>query len=177
MIRWREAFERQRSSKTFQQYFGTAVQAGDFRYIAYCQLFNNVTAGTVTGGATPTTAITAGAPIGPTLQTFPAGAVILGIEAAGVQAQTAAQVIAPTTNVGLRNLFALNFQYTNDEVITPGGPVLAEALMGSFGQLFPGREIVVAPSQGLLCTVQAFTIAPPFNVHVVYHSMVPRVAN
>jgi hypothetical protein len=75
-------------------------------------------------------------------------------------------------------LFALSFQYSGDEVITPGGPVLAEALLGSGSDtIFPGREIIVPPSQALLCSVQSYAIAPPLNVHVVYHAMVPRVAN
>lgn len=183
MIRWREAYERQKESREFANYFGRQGQvpkAADFRYIAYCQKFETVAAGSVTGGATPSTSITPGAATGPTLQTFPAGAVILGITAAGVQAQTTTSAFqyASSFTQGLRNMFALAFQYTNDEVITPNGPVLAEALLGGGEEnIFPSREIVIAPSQGILATVQSYTISPPMNVHLVYHSMVLRTAN
>lgn len=182
MIRWREAFERCKDSQEFKSYFarGKAVKITDFRYIAYGQQFNSVAAGSVTGGATPSSAITPGAQSGPSQQNFPSGAIILGITAAAVQAQTTTSAFqyAPSQNPGRRDLFALAFQYSGDEVITPGGPVLAEALLGSGSDtIFPGREIVVPPSQSILCTVQSYTISPPLNVHVVYHAMVPRVAN
>lgn len=182
MIPWRQAFDRCKDSREFNEYFakGKALKTSDFRYLGYAQQFNAVTAGTVVGGATPTSPITPGAAVGPTLQNFPAGGIILGITAACVQPQTttSAFTYAPSYSPGRRDLFALNFQYTGSEVITPGGPVLAEALLGSGEDtIFPGREIIVPPSQGLLCTVQSFTINPPMNVHVVYHTMVPRVAN
>lgn len=184
MIRWREAFERLKDSREFHNYFGKGKAAGmkitDFRYLAYCQQFNNVLAGTVAGGATPTSAVTGGQPSGPALQNFPSGGVIIGITAAAQQAQTTTNAFqyAPWASPGKRDLFALAFQYTNDEIITPGGPVLAEALLGSGEDtIFPAREIVVPPSQGLLATVQSYAIAPPLNVHIVYHTMVPRVAN
>ena len=134
----------------------------------------------MTGGATPTSAITPGNPSGPAQQNFPSGAIVLGITAACVQAQTTTSAFQypPSLSPGRRDLFALNFQYSGDEVITPGGPVLAEALLGSgVDTIFPAREIILPPSQSLLCTVAAFTIAPPLNVHVCYHAMVPRVAN
>lgn len=182
MIPWKQAFDRLQGSEEFQSYFskGRSLQMADFRYIGYCQQFNNVTAGSVTGGATPSTPLTPGAQIGPALQLFPQGAIILGITAAGVQPQTttSAFTYAPSASPGRRDLFALNFQYTGDEVITPGGPVLAEALLGSGEDtIFPGREIIVPPSQGILCAVQSYAVAPAMNVHIVYHSMVLRVAN
>lgn len=182
MIRWREAFERCKDSKEFTNYFakGKLVKMADFRYLAYGQQFNNVAAGSVVGGATPSSAITPGNPAGPTLQTFPNGGIILGISAAAQQAQTTTNAFqyAPWESPGKRDLFALSFQYTGDEIITPGGPVLAEALLGSGGDtIFPAREIIVPPSQGLLATVQSYTLSPPLNVHIVYHTMVPRTAN
>lgn len=183
MIRWREAFERCKVSQEFNRYFsrgGKAIGAGDFRFLAYCQQFNSVAPGSVTGGATPTSAVSPGLNSGPALQIFPAGAIILGITAAAQQSQTTTNgfTYAPWQSEGKRDLFALAFQYTNDEIITPGGPVLAEALLGSgYDTIFPGREIIVPPSQGLLCTVQSYAIAPPLNVHIVYHAMVARVAN
>jgi hypothetical protein len=182
MIRWREAFERCKDSAEFKRYFskGKVPLASDFRYLAYCQQFNNVAAGTVVGGATPNSAVTGGVQSGPTLQNFPAGAIVLGITAAAQQAQTTTSAFqyAPWQSPGKRDLFALSFQYTNDEIITPGGPVLAEALLGSGEDtIFPSREIIVPPSQGLLATVVSYAIAPPLNVHIVYHAMVPKVAN
>lgn len=182
MIRWREAFERSKESREFQKYFskGRALKMSDFRYLGYAQQFNSVTAGSVTGGATPSTAVTPGTISGPTLQNFPAGAIILGITAAAIQSQTTTSsfAYAPSMSPGRRDLFALAFQYTGDEVITPGGPVLAEALLGSGEDtIFPGREIIVPPSQGLLASVQSYTINPPLNVHIVYHAMVPRVVS
>ena len=182
MIRWREAFERCKDSREFNSYFakGRKLQVSDFRYIAYCQQFNNVTAGTVVGGASPTSPVTPGTASGPALQNFPNGGIVLGITAAAVQAQTVTSAFqyAPSNNSGRRDLFALNFQYTNDEVITPGGPIIADALLGSGEDtIFPAREIIIPPSQGILTTAQSYTINPPLNVHVVYHTMVPRVAN
>lgn len=180
MIRWREAFERCIKSREFRQYFAQAKEPSDFRYMAYGQQFASVAAGTVVGGAAPTSAIASGAPSGPTLQNFPTGAIIIGITAAGQQAQTTTSAFqyAPWQSTGKRDLFALSFAYTNDEVITPGGPVLAEALLGSgMDTIFPAREIIVPPSQGILATVVSYTIAPPLTVHIVYHAMVPRTAN
>jgi hypothetical protein len=182
MIRWREAFERCRDSKQFNSYFsfGRQLQASDFREVAYAQQFNSVGVGSVTGGATPSTAITAGTPSGPTLMNFPNGGIILGITAACVQSQTTTNTFlyAPSYSPGRRDLFALNFQYTGDEIITPGGPVLAEALLGSgIDTIFPAREIIIPPSQGLLATVVSYAVAPPLNVHIVYHAMVPKVVS
>ena len=183
MIRWREAFERCKDSREFQGYFakgGANRKMSDFRYIGYVQQFQTVAAGTLTGGATPSTAITPGALQGPAQQNFPQGAIVLGITAACAQPQTTTSAFqyAPSMSPGRRDLFALNFQYSGDEVITPGGPVLAEALLGSGEDtIFPAREIIVPPSQSILCAVQSYTIAPPMVVHVVYHSMVLRVAN
>lgn len=182
MIRWREAFERCKDSREFNNYFarsGRGLRMADFRYIAYVQGFTSVAAGSTTGGGTPSTAVTGGTVSGPTLQTFPSGAVILGITASCVQAQTTTNSFqyAPSYSEGRRDLFALNFQYTGDEIITPGGPVIAEALLGSGEEtVFPGREIIIAPSQGILASVQSFAIAPPLTVHIVYHSMVPKLA-
>lgn len=179
MITWRAAFERQKASPDFIDIFGKDVQMHDFRNIVYGQLFDNVTAGSVTGGATPSTSITPGQEQGPDLQNFPQGAVILGITAACVQAQTttSAFTYAPSYNPGRRDLFALSFKYTADEELTPGGPILAEALLGSGSDtIYPGREIIVSPSQGLTATVQSYTIDPPLNVHICYHCMVLKTA-
>lgn len=179
MIRWREAFERCRDSADFRRYFPGGRSMADFRENAFCQQFNSVAAGTNAGGAAPTAANTAGAQSGPTLQNFPSGGIILGITAACIQAQTTTSEFqyAPSMSPGRRDLFALSFQYTGDEIITPGGPILAEALLGSGEDtIFPCREIIVPPSQGLLATVQSYTIAPALVVHIVYHTMVPKVA-
>ncbi len=180
MIRWREAFERCRNSKEFQSYFsfGRALEMSDFAYKGYAQQFNDVLAGTVTGGGTPSTPVTPGTPVGPVLQNFPAGGIILGITGSAIlpQTTTGSFTYAPSYSPGRRDLFALSFQYTGNELITPGGPVLAEALLGSGEDtIFPAREIIVPPSQGLLATVAGYQITVPMNVHLVYHTMVPRI--
>ena len=182
MIQWRAAFERLRESQEFREYFaaGRNIKMSDFRPIVYCQRFDDVPAATVTGGATPTSSFTPGAPQGPTLQNFPSGGIVLGITAAAAQPQTttSAFTYAPSFTAGRRDQFALSFKYTNDEEITPGGPCLADALLGGGDEnIFPIREIVIRPSQGLLATVESYQVDPPQNVHICYHTMIPKVAS
>lgn len=176
MIKWREAFERCSQSEQFRQWFGgpgnSSPRMGSFRPISYNQFFSSVAAAGTPG--------TYGTASGPTNQTFPAGAIILGITASAYQAQvtTGAYQYAPSMSPGRRDLFGLLFQYTADEQITPGNtPVIAEALLGSGNDtIFPQREIMIAPAQGLLCTVASLAPAPALVVSVVYHAMVPRAA-
>lgn len=166
MIKWRDAYLRQKESQNFRDYFGggKVPPMALFRSLHYAQRFE----------------LTAGATNQPQLQNFPQGAIILGITAAAYQAQTTtgAFTYAPSMSPGRRDLFALSFQYTGDELITPGGPVNAEALLGGgSGTDFPARELVIAPSQGVLTTVENLTVAPNLKVHVVFHAMVLRTAN
>lgn len=168
MIRWREAYERASKNNHFRASFGGQASIDAFRFIAYSQLFSSV-------AATGTTGVY-GTASGPTLQAFPSGAIVLGITAAAMQAQTVttAYQYAPSFSPGRRDLFGLSFAY-NDESLTPGGPIMAEALLGS-GQdtIFPGKELVMGQNQGLLTSVASLSVAPTLSVTVVYHCMVPR---
>jgi hypothetical protein len=175
MINWDRAYARQRTNPDFIRYFGGGPAnqpppAHYFRYIAYTQQL-----GPCVGNSTPVQGF--GAQVGPVQQNFPAGAVILGISATAFQEQatTGSFQYAPWAAPGRRDLFGLSFTYTNDEVITPNGPILANALLGDGDDtVFPGRELLVPPSQGLLATAASFTVAPSIYVHLVYHAMVPR---
>lgn len=161
MIHWRDAFLRQHGSPNFQKYFGKATPAYSFRPLHYRQRLVAIPG--TTGQ--------------PQNQNFPAGAIILGITAAGFQIQTivGAFQYAPSMSPGRRDLFGLQFQYTADELIVSGGTALADALLGSGSDtIFPAREIVVAPSQGILATVEAFNVTNNMTVDIMYHCMVPR---
>lgn len=178
MIKWREAYDRLKDTKEFTQYFGRLLPMGAFRFLAYSLRFEGIT-GTSTAGT-----ITPGGTVGPTSQNFPSGAVVLGITAGAYEAQqlnnAAVLAVAPSYSAGRRDLFALAFQYTNDEQITPNGLTMAEPLLGSgYDTIFPGKELLVPPSQAILVTVASLSpnTNPPLNVHVVFHTMVPRSAN
>src|SRR5215831_15179035 len=112
-------------------------QLSDFRTITYGQTFSVLAAAT-------SAAVT---------QNFPAGAVLLGV---GAAASPNSGAVAADPNL-LRHSFALSFSYTNGEALTPGGPILADALLGS-GEttIWPQKEIVLAPNQGIQATVQNF---------------------
>jgi hypothetical protein len=135
-----------------------------------------------------------GATTGVQLRTFPAGAVILGITASSFiqtrvvldQYYNAAADSESTLDrrqtytPGNRDCFALQFAYTNIENITPDGPILASTLLGNGDQtVFPVREIVIDPSQGIQVTAQSLLLAqgafnPTQTIHVGFHCMVPR---
>jgi hypothetical protein len=171
MLRWREAYERVSKTQQFKSYFGRVLDAGAFRFLAYSMQFVGVAAASAVGQY--------GTPTGPRAQTFPAGAVILGITATGVQAQTATGsfTYAPSQSPGRRDLFGLSFQYSSDENITPDGLTAADALLGSGSDtIFPAKELLIPPSQSILVSVASLTVAPALSVSVVFHCMVPRAA-
>lgn len=174
MITWDRAYARQSRSPDFSRYFGGGPGKipgqHQFRYIAYSLLL-----GPCVGSASPVAGF--GQPVGPSQQNFPAGAVVLGISATAFQEQETdgSYTYAPWSAPGRRDLFGLSFSYTNDEQITPGGLTLANALLGDGDDtVFPGRELLIPPSQGILCTAASFTVAPSLYVQIVFHSMVPR---
>ena len=75
-----------------------------------------------------------------------------------------------------RQLFLLNFQFGNNESITPGGPFSADALLGGGeSDIFPARELIVAPNQQIMCSVAQVTTGL-LTVHVLYHCLVYRFA-
>ncbi len=166
MISWHVAYTRLKNSPEFIRYFGGPKEMPPyaFRPLHFMQRFT----------------VGSAAESPPTNQNFPAGAIILGITAAAFQVQTAAgafQYAPSPANPGRRDLFGLSFQYTNDELITPDGPGSAEALLGGGSDtIFPARELLIAPSQGILATVENLTVglADGLTVDIVYHSMVPR---
>lgn len=178
MISWDRAYARLSKTKEFGNYFGKGSgvppMAG-FRFMAYTQFFTGLVPSTAAGGGTPL-----GATVGPQLQTFPSGAVILGITAASYIAQQAAAtpVYEPWADPGRRDIFCLSFAYTNDEQITPSGLTLASALLGTGEEtIFPAREMLIPPSQGILvsaASILASGVALNQFVHVVFHTMVPR---
>lgn len=126
----------------------------DFRPLVYVQTF------TPAAGAT-----TANAP-----QDFPGGAIVLGVSASAY---------VPGVGAGgqsgrNRQLFGINFTYNNNEALTPGGPIVADALMGGGdADLFPARELVLAPNQRILCQVSNLTTGD-LTVQVAYHCLVYR---
>jgi hypothetical protein len=188
MIRWETAWRR---AKEANHPFVVKRNITDFRSLHYNQIFSAVAQGTTSAT---------------TLQTFPSGAFVLGISASAnvpilvkrdqYYADGAAVPLDVTidrlksSTPGNRDLFGIDFAYTNDEQLTPGGPAIADALLGSgSGTEYPARELIIDPSQGILCRVQNLITAQtidnlsgslptgisfPITVHVVYKCMVPR---
>lgn len=137
------------------------MQLDQFRPITYGALYS------VAGSSTA----------GPTRQDFPGGAIILGVSAAAVGFDSGnADAFDPAATAS-RSSFALSFSYSNDEQLTPGGPHIAEALLGGGDQTqYPPREIVVAPSQGINVTVQNLT-STQIRISVCWHALVWRFAS
>ena len=106
-------------------------------------------------------------------QSFQGGAVVLGITAAVIIPGVAAATGQSARN---RQLVGASFQFTNGDLITPGGPVQLDSLMGSDGTHFPLREIVLAPNQSILATVENYSTTV-LNVEISYHVMSFRFAS
>lgn len=151
MIGVQSAFSRLRKLKAFAQ-----MSENDFRAINYCQIFASLASG-ATSQATG--------------QNFPAGAIVLGITASAFVPSVAAATGQSNRN---RQLFGLNFSYTNNESLTPGGPISADALLGGGDDtLFPCKELVIAPNQQITAQAQNFSTSV-LSVHIVYHCLVYR---
>lgn len=171
MIKWREAYERSSRTQNFKSYFGQLLPIDAFRLLVYSLQFPAVAAASVSGSF--------GAISGPTTQTFPSGAIILGITASAFQAQTIVGTFnySPSNSEGRRDMFGISIQYTGDEQITPNGLVAADALLGSgIDTIFPGKEIMMPPSQGLSIAVASMAVLPTLSISVAFHAMVPRAA-
>lgn len=133
------------------------MKESDFRPIVYCQIFNLVQS----GATTPNTPAN-----------FPGGAIILGITAAGFLGEVG---VADQGNNN-RQSFGLAFSYTNAEALTPGGPISADALLGSGADTnFPARELLIPPNQMIQAQVKNFSNAA-LSVHVCYHALLYRYA-
>ena len=130
------------------------LQLSSFRTLTYSQQFNSV-------GPNST--------IQPQPQTCPGGGIILGITASAVTHNVA--LGAPgRSRVGFR----LQFAFSGGEQIATLSS--AEALLGSGENcIFPSKEIVVPPTQVILCGVQNIT-SDTLDIDVVYHSLVWRFA-
>jgi hypothetical protein len=126
---------------------------------------------TLTFGQTSFT-LTSGSTSGPTTQNFPGGAIILGVTtSAFITAASAGDAFL------VRKGYGISFGYTNGESLTPGGPISADALLGGGdGTIWPTKEIVVAPNQGIQATVQNF-LSTSMTVHLAYHCLVWRNAS
>ncbi len=171
MLTYERAYSQVSKSRLFKSIFGGNMPPEAFREIQYSQTFTGVAATSSPG--------TYGTPSGPTLQTFPSGAIVQGITAAAYQAQitTGSFTYAPTFTPGRRDIFGVSFSYTNDELITANGLTLADALLGSGSDtIFPCKALLIPPSQGILCTVASVAPSPNLMVTVVYHCAVPRAA-
>jgi hypothetical protein len=151
MISIERAWPRVRALPQFKSF-----ELSDFRTLTFGQQF------TVGNAAT----------VGPTTQNFPGGAIILGISASGTPS-------APGAGDAFlyRKGFGITFAYTNGESLTPGGPIAADSLMGGGdGTVWPTKEIVVAPNQGIQATVQNF-LSTSLLVQIAYHCLVWRSAS
>jgi hypothetical protein len=151
MINATQALHRVRQLEAFRHLKDT-----DFRPLTFVQIF---------------TPATGAAPSASTPQNFPGGAIILGITASGfVPGAT------PSANRA-RQLFAIDFSFSNQEAIIVGGPVQADALLGGGeSNIFPSKEMVMAPNQQVACRVANLTDGP-LTVHVCYHTLVYRFAS
>ncbi len=166
MIRWREAYERVSKTPMFLKFFGQAGMP-DFRYMAYNTILPDMTPGNAVDGGE------FGQVVGPINQQFPAGAVVLGITSAGWQNDC-----DPTTQ-GRRDRYGLAFQYSGNELITGNGITMAETLLGSGREtIFPGKELLIPPSQTILVSGASLCPVASKNItaHVTFHCMVPRAA-
>jgi hypothetical protein len=153
MLNAQQVFNRVRKYKAFSQ-----MKESDFRPLVYTQTF------TPASGGTPT------AMLG---QKFPGGAIILGIGASAYVPAGAASAQAGRN----RQLFLIDFQYTGGEALVVDGPVMADALLGGGdANIFPLRELVIAPNQQINCRVANIT-SGSLTVHVAYHCLVYRFAS
>ena len=152
MINWNLAWARLKRLPQFKQ-----MSESDFRPLTYVQTFTPSNSGAVTGNQS---------------QQFPGGAIILGISASAFIPSVAGD--AQGSGGRNRNLFLINLTFSNNESLTPGGPVLADALMGGGdADQYPARELVLAPNQIINCQVAQVTTGQ-LTVHVCYHTMVYR---
>jgi hypothetical protein len=150
MLNAREVFARIKKLAAFKD-----MQESDFRVVVYNQNF------TPASGGVPT----AFSP-----QVFPGGAIVLGITAAGCTPNVA----PPTGNV--RQCFQVDFSYTGGETLVIGGPGAADAILGGGDtNIFPLKELVIAPNQQILARVANLTNVA-LTVSIAYHCLVYRFA-
>lgn len=153
MINATQALQRVKRLAAFRD-----MEPTDFRTVLFGQTF---------------TPAAGGAPSANQPQNFPGGAIVLGITASAFVPGVAA------TGQGGRNrqLFAIDFAYSNNEALLVGGPLVADAVLGGGdADVFPATELVMAPNQFINCRVANLTTGA-LTVHVVYHTLVYRFAS
>jgi hypothetical protein len=154
MISVERAWSRLKDEPMFKTF-----KLSNFRHIVYNQSFT----------------VPANALVGPNQQDFPGGAIILGITSSARISD------GSTSNLNafrMRHAYGLSFSYSGGETLTPGGPVVAEALLGEGDQThFPAKELVVAPTQSILTTVQSLDPTLPLIVNIAFHCLVWRFAS
>lgn len=153
MINASQAIQRIRKLDAFKRMKDT-----DFRSLIFAQTF---------------TPAAGGEPSASTPQSFPGGAIVLGITASAYVPAVAATAQSNRN----RQLFAIDFAFSNQEAIVIGGPVIADALLGGGEQnIYPSAEMILAPNQSIGCRVANLTTGA-LTVHVVYHCLVYRFAS
>ena len=132
----------------------TNMKDSDYRQVVYCQKFSPAAGG---------------APTANTPQPFPVGAIVIGILGSATIPGA-----APMAGRG-RQCFEVDFGFTGGESLTIGGPVLADALLGGGdADIFPSKELVMAPNQQLTCRVANVTNGL-LDVYIAYHCLVYRL--
>lgn len=200
MIAWSDAYRRTVAESTdFRLLFGRMFRIDEFRYYAFPLKFealqpallaaaaNDPNSGdmedTVDGIAAPGVNLVPGE-AAESLIDFPAGAIIIGITAAGILPQRiatadetpAAFAYGPSRNPGKRDLFMLDLEYADTSPITAGNPIpslsisptdsvntappiLADALCGGGrGDIMPARELLITPGLGILARVRSMVL-------------------
>jgi hypothetical protein len=132
----------------------TNMKDSDYRQVVYCQKFSPASGG----------ALTAMLP-----QAFPVGAIVIGI-----LGSAAIPGAAPMSGRG-RQCFEVDFGFTGGESLTIGGPTLADAILGGGeSDIFPCKELVMAPNQQINCRVANVTNGA-LDVYIAYHCLVYRL--
>lgn len=150
MLNSQQVWLRVRKLRAFSQ-----LNEFDFRPVYYKQAF--APAAGVTTAYSP--------------QDFPNGAIIIGITAA---AHVAGAAPATGQSAANRQLFGIDFQFSNTDAIVVNGPVNADALLGGGeNNIFPAREIIIPPGSKVNCRVENYTNAA-LVIHVVYHALAYR---
>jgi hypothetical protein len=100
---------------------------------------------------------------------FPAGMIIVGIEASSqVEAQTG--LVAQQRSLDMFR-FSLDYQATNSSLIGTARAI-GSAVFGQYGDSFPAKEIVIPINGSLLYTVENLTTST-LDVTFAHHGLVP----
>lgn len=153
MITATQAWQRLKTLAAFK-----SMKESDFRPIVYGQTFTPAAGGAATASQA---------------QLFPGGAIILAITASAF-IPTVAGTAQGNRN---RQLFGIDFSFSNNEAIVIGGPLSADALLGGGdNDIFPSRELIIAPNQQIGTRVANYTTGA-LTVHVCFHCLIYRFAS